>query len=334
MDIRDFVSLISRKRQTLVSVIFLFVFITFCLIFIQQPKYSSEARIMIVQEFPKGIDPYTMARSNEYLSSILAKVIPSNTIFSEVIKSGFNVDTSYLGSGTKEQIRNWQKTVSAKAIDDTGIIEIKVYNSKKNQAEAILRSINYIITEEYAKYISNDNNLKIRILDQPYTSNYPVKPNILLNLGISFVLSLITGLSFIYLFPDEKYNFRLMPKIRTNKYIGSDKTVKRVLNNKKRFNKKETKKIKSKTVEAPDRLFSNIVAGKNDSDYKSALYEEHMERHRMNQKKVSPVQVKKNANIKKKQNNNKNYNVNKSKNTENKKRYKKIVDRGNINNVI
>ena len=96
MDLTKFIGLIKSKKQTIASVIILFLAITAIFTFIQPLKYSSESSVLVVQNFPAGADQSFISKSNEYISNILAKVVSSNLFYSDVIKAGFNIDKKYL----------------------------------------------------------------------------------------------------------------------------------------------------------------------------------------------------------------------------------------------
>lgn len=201
MELNDFINLVSRQRKTIFGIIAIFILLGVGVIAVQRFKYSSVSQLLVVQEYSQNVDAYTASKSNEYLSSVLASVVTSNSFFSKVLESGFDIDANYFGSNPKDQMKQWTKTVTAKSINDSGIISVSVYHPDRLQAEKIDRAVNYVLMTQNTAYHGSGDSVKVRLIDQPITSNFPVKPNIFLTIGIAIVLGFIAGLIYIYLTP-------------------------------------------------------------------------------------------------------------------------------------
>jgi capsular polysaccharide biosynthesis protein len=212
MELINFLRLIKAKKQTIISITAIFFALTLVITFIQPLKYGSESQILVVQDYGVGIDPYVAAKSNDYLSNILAQVVTSNSFFEEVLNSGFNIDKNYFPERADKRLKTWSETVSAKALNDTGIISINVYHTDKYQTEQIARAINYVLKTKNSMYHGGGNKVNVMTINEPIVSNWPIKPNIILNTLLGVILGLITSLYYIYLFPESQYNFSLMPK--------------------------------------------------------------------------------------------------------------------------
>ncbi|MCX6793025.1 MAG: Wzz/FepE/Etk N-terminal domain-containing protein [Candidatus Falkowbacteria bacterium] len=204
MELHDFINLVARKRKTIFGIVAIFILLGIGVIAVQRFKYSSKSQLLVVQEYNQNIDAYTASKSNEYLSNVLASVVSSNSFFTKVLESGFDIDASYFGDNPKDQMKQWQKTVSAKSINDSGIIAITAYHPNRDQAEKIDRAINYVLMTQNTAYHGSGDAVKVRLIDQPITSSYPVKPNIFLTLGIAIALGFIAGLVYVYLTPLTK----------------------------------------------------------------------------------------------------------------------------------
>jgi len=204
MELHDFINLVARKRKTIFGIIAIFILLGIGVIAVQRFKYSSKSQLLVVQEYNQSVDAYTASKSNEYLSSVLANVVSSNSFFTKVLESGFEIDASYFGDNPKDQMKQWQKTVNAKSINDSGIIAINAYHPNRDQAEKIDRAINYVLMTQNTAYHGSGDSVKVRLIDQPITSSFPVKPNIFLTLGIAIALGFIAGLIYVYLTPPTK----------------------------------------------------------------------------------------------------------------------------------
>ena len=209
MDLLQFIKLINKRKQTVIGIVVLFLAIAVIVTFIQPFKYSSEAKILVIQNFPKGSDPYAISRSNQYLSSVLARIVNTNLFYSEVVNSGFNINKNYFPENVEKQIRVWNKTVSAKAIGDSGLISLKVVHPDKYQADQIMRGINNVLKTKNSYYHGLGDQVSIKTVDQPHTSDWPAEPKIFLNFMLAFAFGAVFSFSFIFLFPEEKFSFKM-----------------------------------------------------------------------------------------------------------------------------
>lgn len=223
MNFEDFVNVASRKKQTIVSVVILFIALTAVLTFIQPFKYSAQTKILVVQTAPAGIDPYQVAKANEYVANTLSKVIISNSFFNEVLNAGFNINRNYFSVDPKKQLTEWKNTISAQSSNNSGLIDITVYHRDRYQADQIIRGINAVIKEKHQYYHGSGDQVNVRIIDQPFSSNFPVQPNIPANFAAGVLLGLIFALSYIYLFPEKNYNLKLYnKKVKTHEEVEAE----------------------------------------------------------------------------------------------------------------
>lgn len=211
MEILEFLKLVKRKKQTVISVILLFLTLSLLAIAVQPFKYGATSQVLVIQNIGYNGDPYNTSRSNEYLSNLLARVITSSSFFQEVLNSGYNVNADYFGQTQKKQMKNWNQTVEAKAINDSGIIDITVYHPDKMQASQISQAIDQVLYAKNSNYHGYGDKVTVKMIDQPDVSTLPVKPNIILNLSLGLIFGLIFAGLFIYLFPDDKHSFRFWP---------------------------------------------------------------------------------------------------------------------------
>lgn len=200
---------IRKNWSNLFIIVFVVILITAIFTFSQPLKYESSTKLLIVQEYNAEVDPYAASRSTQYLSNLLAQVIQSTSFFEEVMATGFNIEDDF-GSNPGKRIKNWNKTVKANAISDSGIIIVNVYHEDVNQADQIAQAVSYVMKAKNSLYHGWGNRVSVRTIERPINSQWPVKPNILFNFVFSIAFGLIVGAGFIYLFPSAK--IRLWPK--------------------------------------------------------------------------------------------------------------------------
>jgi len=211
MSIHEFLKLLGKKTQTIVSVLAIFLAVAIIFSAVQPFKYDSNLQLLTIISFPSNVDPYTASRSNQYVSDLLARIVSSGSFYQQVQQSGFNIDKNYFSGTNKQQMKKWNKTVKARSIADTGVIMVDVYHTDRTQAEEIAKAVAYTLQTTNSQYDGITNGVQIKIIDQPITSNYPVLPNVPINLALAVLFGVIFSFSYIYLFPEKKYDLRLWP---------------------------------------------------------------------------------------------------------------------------
>lgn len=219
MELSKFLRLVKAKKQTIISLVILFFLASLIFTLVQPFKYNSKSSVLVVQNLPRVIDPYTLSKSNEYLSNILAKVVSSNLFYNDVINSGYNINKDYFSkkNNINEAMKKWQSAVQAKAISDTGIIDINIYHPDKQQLDQLAQAVNYVLQSKHGQYHGLGSNIALKVINKPLTSAWPAKPNIILNLALAVLLGLIISLYYVYLFPEPIYDFNFWSKLNLRK---------------------------------------------------------------------------------------------------------------------
>jgi capsular polysaccharide biosynthesis protein len=213
MELKSYLNLIKTKVSTILMFVAVFFVLGVGLTLVQPLKYSSSLSLLVVQDASGATDPYATTRSTEYLSDILSKVTYSTSFFGRVMASGLGVDGNYFGNTNKKISQTWSKTIDVKPLASTGIISVTAYHPNRDQAERIARAVGTVLITENGNYHGLGDKVSIKLLDNPITSTFPVKPNLILNAILALVLGLLFALAFIYLFPETE----LLPKRRLSK---------------------------------------------------------------------------------------------------------------------
>jgi capsular polysaccharide biosynthesis protein len=222
MEFNEFLSLIKKKKQTIFTLMLVGIMLTVVLSLAQTMKYSVESRLLVVQN-SVGDDSYTLSKSNEYLGNLFAEVVHSSSFYDQVLNSNYNIDRNYFSGTYAQQIKKWQKTVETKTQSDTGIIDISVYHPNVQEAKKIALAINDILINSNQSY-QGGQNVRINIIDQPLSSAYPTKPNLLYNTLAAVLISFFFSIFYIYIFPEEKHSIYLFGK--KTKKVKTPETLK------------------------------------------------------------------------------------------------------------
>jgi capsular polysaccharide biosynthesis protein len=209
-----YLDLIKRKIGTILVIFFIFFTGAILFTVIRPFEYRGQAKVIVFQNFPNGADPYTISKSNQYITSVLAEALPSYSMFENVVKSGYRVDRSYFSKQGKasEEMKKWKKSVEARTVNNAGTIEISVFNEDKDQAKQITYAIIFALKTENQEYFNFKDGVAVKTINSPVVSDYPVRPNILLNFCLTMIMALVFSSAYIYLFPEEKYNLKIIPK--------------------------------------------------------------------------------------------------------------------------
>lgn len=221
MEIGLFLQQLKRQKGLVISIIIATLALMTIATFMQDLKYSTKSRLLIAQNIV-GSDPYTVSKSNQYLSSLYSQIIHSSSFFDLITESDYVIDFNYFGSDYNQQIKKWRKTISARSLGDTGILEISVYHPETHQASQIALAVNHILMTQGPSYHSGNENIQISVIDRPLISNFPTKPNILLNLILALIIALVASFSYIYFFPKKARKIIIKSSSNNAQYTNNE----------------------------------------------------------------------------------------------------------------
>lgn len=168
---------------------------------LQPLQYSSSIRMLIIQPSALDVDPYTAIRSAEQVGNNLSQVVYTTDFFKKVIGADndrFGIDPTYFPDNDAKRRKLWGKMVSVQVERGTGLLGITVYHTDKEQATAIAQAIAYVMTTDGSNYVGGAA-LRIRLVDEPLVSRFPVKPNVFGNVFTSLVIGALFGAFYVIL---------------------------------------------------------------------------------------------------------------------------------------
>lgn len=201
MEINTFLAIFKRRKNIVLFFVLAFILAAAAVTFSQPLKYRASSRLLMIQEGTNS-DAYSVAKANQYLGSLLAESAYSGSFF-DLLSSSNNqsIDWGYFSGSYKQQIKTWKKTIYARNVSDTGIIEIEIYHPNADQAKQISLAVDNMLMTQNNLYQNSNSNLKIKVIDQPIVSSFPVKPNLFINFGAALIFGFLLGLAYIYNFP-------------------------------------------------------------------------------------------------------------------------------------
>jgi len=163
---------------------------------IQPFQYSAKTRILVIPA-SGGMDAYSALKSAEAIGENISQIIYTTSFFDKVIQEGKNIQNVWSTDEIKKR-KQWQETAKTEVIYGTGMVDITVYHKDKEQASLIASTIADVLSKEGRNYFGMPG-LQITMVSSPLLSRYPVKPNLLLNTLMGFLLGLLGGITFTIL---------------------------------------------------------------------------------------------------------------------------------------
>ncbi|MBN1585460.1 hypothetical protein JW899_03780 [Candidatus Uhrbacteria bacterium] len=160
-------------------------------------KYGVTMRLLIIQKQLAAADPYTAMKASERIADNLGQVIYTTSFYDKVIGAHYNTDTSFFSEDEIRRRREWGKMVETQVMRGSGMLVTTVYHEDPEQAEQFARAIAFVLTTEGWEYIGGGD-LQIRLVDEPLSSRWPVKPNIPGNALTGFVLGALVGCGYVW----------------------------------------------------------------------------------------------------------------------------------------
>ncbi len=208
MEITSFLKIIKKRQGAIIASVLIFLAIAMVITFSQPLKYRVSSRLLIISDGAIS-DPYTIAKSNQYLSSLLSEAVYSGSFFQLLTASNYDINWNYFSGDYKKQIKIWKKSIMTRSVNDTGVLEVEVYHPDPYQARQIAYAVNNALITQNNVYQGSATGLRVKVIDEPTVSSYPVKPNLPLNAGAAIIFGGAFGLAYIYYFPISRKERRL-----------------------------------------------------------------------------------------------------------------------------
>ncbi|MFP4515043.1 MAG: hypothetical protein ACLFNO_03525 [Parcubacteria group bacterium] len=285
MTIKSFTNLIKKEAGTLALILAILLAINAIITFSQPLRYEASNKLLIQQDVSK-FDPYNVFKVNEYYNNLIKEIIHSESFYQQVLNSDYNIDASYFKDTRREQIKTWEKTVDIVSTD-IGTLKIKTYHTDTKEAEEILLAITDILVNKNSQYQNLDNNIDIKIINQTTVSNYPTKPNIVLNFAYTIVIAILISLLYIYYKSEKEYqdidknnNYNYNDMIIKNTEKNEKDEKGEIINNKEKENKEDisNKKINTRNENDDKQVNDNENIEKNIEEGEEINLEEELEK--------------------------------------------------------
>lgn len=196
-----FKTIMSRWRVIGASII-IFALIGFIVSSLLPAKYQSDISMIVIQkQATEKVDAFSATKSAEFLGNVFMQVIYTTSFFNAVQDAPFDVERNF-SLDPEERQKQWDKFIDVKKVNNTGIIDISVFDVSRTKAQDTAKAIAYVLTTESEEYHGGGDRVEVRLIDGPNTPLRPTVPRILQNTIIGALFGGIVAIIFVYFFPD------------------------------------------------------------------------------------------------------------------------------------
>jgi len=163
-------------------------------------EYRADAQVFIISQSQQGVDPYTTVKSAERIGENLSELLKTDDFFVKVSnQDGYNLDVSEFTSlNDRKRRKLWEQSVHGSVVYGTGVFSISAYHRSQEQAKALAGAAANTLVANGWQYVGGD--VIIRLVNPPVVTQYPVRPNLLVNIVLGFLF----GVLFISVFVIRK----------------------------------------------------------------------------------------------------------------------------------
>lgn len=157
-------------------------------------EYQTTSRFIIIQE-QRFSDAFAQAKSAEYVSGILARVVTTDS-FREAVFSQYDYIEPLFPEDTDEQRESWNDAIAVSPLKDTGILSISAYHQDPAYAETIVFAVGDTLTNNIKTYLGKGAAIEMKPIDGPITTDYPARPSFIKNAVFGLLLGIVVGVLF------------------------------------------------------------------------------------------------------------------------------------------
>lgn len=156
-------------------------------------EYRADAGILIISKSRYGVDPYTVVKSAERVGENLVQIMQTDDFFEKVkAQEGYSIDWNEFDSLTEQKKRKkWHKDMQGSVVFGTGVLNISAYNVDPQKAHDIAGASASTLVSKGWQYVGGD--VTLQVVNSPVVSEWPVRPNILMNALLGFLVGGLLG---------------------------------------------------------------------------------------------------------------------------------------------
>lgn len=214
LDLRDYFRIVKKRAWLIISIM-----VVVCILagiyslYIKTPIYEASTKIIVNQTPTQATSvqlDLNQINTNIQLINTYKEIIKTPAILDIVVKNypQFNITTEEL-----------LKKINVSSVNNTQVMTLVVQDNSYQRAAEIVNAISIVFKQEIPSLFNVQN---VSILNEakvnPPVEPGPVSPNVLLNMAIAFIVSLLIGLGISFLL--EYLDDTLKTEEDIEKYLG------------------------------------------------------------------------------------------------------------------
>lgn len=189
MDLKEILDIIRNKILMITIITVIVSIIGGCItFFVLSPVYETNATVLVNKDKTNNENNITGddLTVNQKLALTYGEIIKSRKVLSKVIRE-LDLDIT---------VKELSEKISVSTINETEIINITVEDTSKSQVYKIANKIVEIFTQDVEQIVSG---VKFELIDKPIEPQDPVRPNKIINIAMSVIIGLMTGILITFL---------------------------------------------------------------------------------------------------------------------------------------
>ena len=184
---------IKNNWKVLVFSINLGLFFFLGLSLIQPFLYRSDFSVLFIQDNKEAGNAFDSVKNADNMTLYFQKIIKTEDFFNYVMKTDFGISEKDFSDNVLKKRQEWANMTKMNSINNSGILNISVFFNSKNGVDQYSKAIISVLTNDLQNFYANNSNLRIRVLENPVTTNRPVTPRIFLYGIFGIVVGIIGG---------------------------------------------------------------------------------------------------------------------------------------------
>lgn len=154
-------------------------------------EYRADADVLILTRQQSGADPLSLSRAQERITETIAATIETDSFYEQVVSgdAGRFVREQFDIENDRQRRSAWEDAVEARAQYGTNVMTISAYATSREQAERLAAAVAETIAQNGSEYVGTV--IISRVVNQPIASRFPVRPNLLVNAVLGFLIGVI-----------------------------------------------------------------------------------------------------------------------------------------------
>ncbi|MFH1430717.1 MAG: hypothetical protein ABIG71_04345 [Candidatus Uhrbacteria bacterium] len=189
---------LRKQRRRILQVALIAAAIALVLSLVQPLRYGATMRLIIIQATSPTLDAFTAVKSSEKVGRNLGRVLVSSSFLDRVLLSNPDIDRASFSSDERKRRKAWEQMVESSVAAETSIMEVSVFHTRQAQARVIAETIGTVLVRDAREY-TGSRDISVKVIDAPLVSRFPVRPNVIANTLLGFILGTFLGAAVLYL---------------------------------------------------------------------------------------------------------------------------------------